>query len=174
MKKITFCSLALLFYVPVLFSQTNLVKDKSKFIYNFTREIEWPAEYKNGNFVIQVYGSDEMFNELKTYTNGKMVVSQPITLKKIENIEEIDKCHVLFVTSEKMREMSSIKRKIGNNKTLVITDKSEGVLDGVAISFAKVNDRLFYEISTENIVKAGLKYSQDLVDMVAGIPVAKR
>jgi mRNA degradation ribonuclease J1/J2 len=174
-KKIAWgISFLLLMLATKSFAQTNIAKEQSKFIYNFTREIEWPIDYRNGNFIIRVYGSNQLYNELKAYMSDKTVAGQHIMLIQTGNVEEIDKCHVLFVGREKSQEMSAIKQKIGHSKTLIITDRKEGIRDGAGISFVVLNERLHYEISPDNIVKTGLKYSADLVDLAVDIPLASR
>ncbi|HEY4787580.1 MAG TPA: YfiR family protein [Bacteroidales bacterium] len=156
------------------FSQSTTAKDQSKFIYNFTREIEWPSDYKSGSFTILVLGSAEVYGELKNYLNDKTVAGQHIILKSVGSIEEINKCHVLFVGKGNAQDIQTIRKKLSNSKTLIITDKKEGVRDGAGISFVTMSGRLNYEISPENIVKMGLKYSPDLVDMAVDVPLASR
>ena len=155
-----------------LFSQTNLAKEQSKFIYIFTREIEWPLDCNKGDFNIQVYGSNQLFNELKTYMNDKTVTGRHINVKQTPNLEGVGHCHVLIIGQDKISEIQAIKRKVCNNKTLIITDKSEGIRDGACISFVLLGNRLNYEISPDNIVKMGLKYSADLVDLAVDSPLA--
>jgi hypothetical protein len=175
MNKITMLILSLfLCSMPVVFSQNSILKEQSIFIYNFTKEIEWPLDYRQGDFIIQVYGSTGLFNELIAYTNSKKVITQTIFVKKIEKFEEIDRCHVLFIGTDKASELGSLIRKISNNKILIITDKKEGILYGAGISLVIRNGRLNYEISTDNISKMGLKYSQNLVDMAVDIPLVRK
>jgi hypothetical protein len=160
--------------MPVVFSQNSILREQSIFIYNFTKEIEWPLDYRQGDFIIQVYGSAGLFNELIDYTNSKKVITQTILVKKIEKIEEIVKCHVLFIGTDKTSELGNLIRKFNNSKILIITDKKEGILNGAGISFVTRNERLNYEISTDNITKMGLKYSQNLVDMAVDIPIVRK
>jgi hypothetical protein len=174
MKRITlFILSAFLYSMPVTFSQNASLKEQSIFIYNFTREIEWPMDYRLGDFIIQVYGSERLFNELKAYTNSKKVITQTIVIKKVDKFEQIDKCNILFVGNEKAPELAGLSSKLNNNKILIITDKMEGILNGAGIGMVMRNGRLNYEISTDNIIKMGLKYSQNLVDMALDIPIAR-
>ena len=41
-------------------------KIKAVYIYNFTKYIEWPKEYREQIFVIGVLGESALFDELKT------------------------------------------------------------------------------------------------------------
>lgn len=176
MKKnaVLLATIFLILYSAELFSQTSLVKEKAIYIYNLAREVAWPAESKNGDFVISCYGSGELFKKLSDYTSGKSITGQHIVLNKIASIDEITKCHILFVSYEKAGELPSILSRTANNKTLIITDKREGILDGASISLVVINGMLQYEISTENIKKMGLKYTQNLVDLAHDIPLTRR
>jgi YfiR/HmsC-like len=172
-NKIT-VGISLLWFMGIhpIFSQTNIAKEQSKFIYIFTREIEWPLDYRKGDFNIQVYGSNQLYAELRTYMIDKTVTGQHIIVKQAANIEGVGHCHVLIVGQDKASEMQAIKRKVSNGKTLLITDKSEGIRDGACISFILLSEKLNYEISPDNIVKMGLKYSADLVDLAVDSPLA--
>src|SRR5206468_262493 len=77
-----------LFIFPVVFGfQTAPTGDtnarlKSVFIYNFTRYIDWPADYKSGNFVINMFGSNTaMLTELNNMAKTKTVGAQKIEIK---------------------------------------------------------------------------------------------
>lgn len=171
-KKLIVSILILLFgLTPGLYSQGNNYPGQARFLYNFSREVEWPANSKAGSFVIQVYGSDTLFNELKNYLQNKMVVNQSIQLLCAKQINEVVPCQLLFVGRKKAAEIPSILKRTGGFGMLLVTDQNEGVLNGAAISIVERNDHLFYEISTDNLLKAGLKYSSDLVDLAIDIPL---
>jgi hypothetical protein len=146
-------------------SQSSIAQAQAVFIYNFTRLIEWPADTKSGNFIISVYGSSDLVNEIKTYANSKSVGTQPIQVVKCNSIEEISKPHILFVAFGKTKEMEAIKAKIGGSGTLIITEK-KGALDmGSAINFLIMEDKLKFELKVSNAAKAGLKIHSNLENM---------
>ena len=87
-------------------SQTGIPRAQAMFIYNFSRLIEWPANYKSGPFVIGVLGNSNTYTELVTYTENKSVGSQPIQVKKFDDIAEIGTCHILFVPFNKTKMIS--------------------------------------------------------------------
>ena len=56
---------------------------QSLFLYNFaSKYIEWPAPYKDGNFVIGILGDTPLLSELNTVTTAKKVFNQSIEIKK--------------------------------------------------------------------------------------------
>jgi hypothetical protein len=141
------------FYNQKSFSQTSVVQAQASFIYNFTRYIEWPAANKSGDFVIGVFASSPMYNELQSFTTNKKVGSQNIVVKKIKSVDEINGVHILFVPFEKTKELSSIEGKIA-------------IEQGATINFILAEDnKLKYETKTSNATKIGLKCNSVLETM---------
>ncbi len=143
-------------------AQSDVSTAKAMFIYNFTRYIEWPKEANNGNFVISVYGSNQLFNELKEYLSNKLIGTRSITVQKASSSEGIENCQVLFVGFGKTKELKDLKIKIEKNNTLVISEKEGALDDGAAINFVLVGDKLTYEIRQGNAAKAGLKFNSQI------------
>ncbi|MBA7643292.1 hypothetical protein ES703_51013 [subsurface metagenome] len=135
------------------------------FIYNFSRLIEWPPNYKTGPFVIGVYGSSPIMGEIKTYTSGKRVGSQPITVKTFNSPAEISTCHILVVPFSSTKHLPNIILQLSSKSTLVITEKSGATRAGSAINFVIVGDKLKFELSPTNATKYNIKLSSKLSEM---------
>jgi hypothetical protein len=148
-----------------LYSQSSIPAAQSVFIYNFTRLIEWPADYKSGDFNIGVIGSGEVFNELKNYTASKMVGAQPIKVVKFNNVAEIAKCHILFVAYGKTKDLAEIISKLGGSKTLIVSENKSAIDKGAAINFIIMEDKLKFELKTANASNIGLKIHSNLENM---------
>jgi hypothetical protein len=149
----------------VSFSQTEIPKAQAMFIYNFSRLIEWPAEYKSGPYIIGVIGTCQTFNDLESFTTGKSVGNQPITIKKFNTIDEITSCQILFVPFSKTRDLPSILPKLQNKSTLIVTEKNGSIENGSAINFLIIEDKLKFEIKPSNLTKYNLKVSSKLSEM---------
>ena len=146
-------------------AQTSVAQAQAVFIYNFTRLIEWPSDYKTGDFVIGVYNSSELFNEIKNFTNGKTVGSQPIAVTKFSSAQTITKCHILFVPFGKTKEIGTILSTLSGAKTLIISEKKGALEEGSTINFVIVEDKLKFEIKASSGSKLGLKISSNLENM---------
>jgi hypothetical protein len=147
------------------FSQTDISRAEALFIYNFSRLIEWPANYKSGPFVIGVLGSSPIINQLKNYTSGKQVGSQPITIKTFNSPVEISTCHILFVPFSETKHMANIVSQVSGKSTLLITEKNGAAQEGAGINFVVVGDKLKFEVNESNISKYGIKMSSKLNEM---------
>lgn len=164
MKKITGV-VAFLMVVYSLSAQTSINKAQAMFIYNFTRLIEWPANYKTGPFVIGVYGSTSTFDELESYCSNKAVGSQTISIKKFASISEIGVCHILFVPLNKAKELAEIQGNMNAKSTLIISEKSGAIESGAAINFLIIGDKLKFEIKPANATAKKINMSSKLNEM---------
>jgi len=168
MKKYYFIIvILLLFSGNNLFSQSSIPVAQSVFIYNFTRLIEWPADYKTGDFNIGVIGSSDVFNELKNYTNSKMVGAQPIKIIKFATTADITKCHILFVSYGKTKEIPEILSKLGGGSTLIVCENKASIEKGASVNFVIIEDKLKFELKTSNANSVGLKIHSNLENMAS-------
>jgi hypothetical protein len=135
------------------------------FIYNFSRLIEWPANYKTGPFIIGVIGNSETLSELEAYTANKSVGSQEIKIKKFNIPAEIATCHILFVPYSKTKLVPEIIQRIGNNSTLIITEKNGAIDLGATFNFIVIGDKLKFEIKPDNAKSKGINMSSKLNEM---------
>lgn len=156
----------LFFILPTLsFSQTDISRAEALFIYNFSRLIEWPASYKTGPFVIGVLGDSPISAELKSFTSGKQVGAQAITIKNYNSIAEISSCHILFIPFSETKYLPNIITQVSNKSTLIITEKSAAIQGGSAINFVVIGDKLKFELSPQNAQRYNIKLSSKLNEM---------
>jgi len=163
MKKI----FAVIVLVVVFLNTMNAqdTKFEALFVYNFTRQIDWPTDYKSGTFYIKVLGESEIVSELKNFTKDKKVGgTQDITVESVA-VGSIGKCHVLFIPTSKSGELSAALAQIAGNSTLVITEQSNLTSKGAGISFIKDNDVLKYQFNQGNLDKQKLKVGSDLKEL---------
>jgi hypothetical protein len=144
-------------------AQEEVIKAKAKFIYNFTRYVEWPSDANSNNFIISVFGSSQLVDELKDYTSNKLVGKRTIIIQKVSNAAEIDNCQILFVGYTKTKELKDIKSKLKNKNTLIVSEKDGALDDGSIINFIIDNEKLSYEIKPNNAESVGLKLNSTII-----------
>jgi hypothetical protein len=137
-------------------------KMKAIFIMNFTKLIEWPQSYREGNFVVGVVGESPLYNELTKMAKTKKVANQSLQIKKFSGTSEISKCHILYVSRSKSEEITSVVKKVKSNSTLIITEKQGLVDKGAGINFIIKNNRQKFELNKKNVEKYKLKVSSNL------------
>lgn len=138
-------------------------KLKASFIYNFTKYIDWPDKYKQGNFVIGVLGTTPFYNDLITLLSTKTVGSRRFEIKSFTSVDAISEiCHVLFVPTENSAMLADVLKKLKGKSTLIVTEKPGLAKQGAAINFVVQNNKQSFEISKSNIEKYNLKVSTTL------------
>jgi len=164
MKRLTGLAIAIILLTSMS-SQTGIPRAQAMFIYNFSRLIEWPANYKSGPFVIGVLGSSQTLSELQAYTANKTVGAQKITVKRFNSPAEIATCHILFVPFGKTKQLPEVTQALGNKSTLIISEKNGATDDGAALNFVIIGDKLKFEVKSSNATSRNIKMSSKLSEM---------
>jgi hypothetical protein len=177
MKKTLF----ILFLLPVvLLTQSAAIKiDQSEeagakikaiYIYNFTKYIEWPSEYKEGNFVIGIYGVNApLLGELNKMASSKLVGSQKLEIKSVNSPAEAASCHIIYILSDNSGQLTEVINKIKGKSTLIVTDKAGMAKLGAGINFSIVENKQKIELNRGNIEKYKLKVASTLVEMAVQV-----
>ncbi len=138
---------------------------KALFMYNFTKYIDWPSSYKSGDFVIGVLGNNAIISELHQIAKRKSTGNQPIRVKKFSSVENITKCHILYIPPNRSANLGAALKKLKNKPTLIITDQKGLTTRGACINYVKINGNQKFEISKQNIERRGLKVSSFLMNL---------
>jgi hypothetical protein len=164
-KKIVVILISLFFiqsgFKPAGAIDTN-AKIKAVFIYNFTKYIEWPKTYKEGEFTIGIIGESPLYSELTKMTQTKKVANQSLQVKRFNSVDEVSKCHILYLSKDKSGEISSLLKSLKNNSTLIVTEQAGLVDKGAGINFIIKDNRQKFELNKNNIEKYKLKVSSSL------------
>lgn len=165
-----------LFVIPAVFGFQSIpngdtnARLKSVFIYNFTRYIDWPADYKTGDFVINMYGTNTaMLTELNKMATTKTVGTQKIVIRNTTTLDGIGKCHILYVCNDVVTPISDILARLKGKATLLVTEQPGLARKGSAINFVVVENRQKFELNQTNAEKNNLKVSSSLLALA--IPV---
>jgi hypothetical protein len=154
--------------MPVQDPNNSSSKIKATFIYNFTKYIDWPEKYKEGNFVIGVYGTTSFYNDLNFLLSTKSVGGQKFEIKSFTT-SSITDCHILFVAAENSAQLPDIVKKLKGKSTLIVTEKSGMAKQGSGINFVVDNNKQRFELNRNNVEKYNLKISSTLAALA--IPV---
>ena len=137
-------------------------KMKAIFIMNFTKLIEWPQAYRQDDFVVGVIGDSPLYTELTKMAKTKKVANQKLEIQKFNSPKDIGKCHILYLSSNKSEDISSVLKKVKSNSTLIITERQGYVEKGAGINFVVKNNRQKFELNKKNVERYKLKISSNL------------
>lgn len=143
-------------------SVNTRAKMKGIFMLKFAQSTEWPAEYKQGEFVIAVINDDDLAKTLEMTTKTKGVNSQPVKVKRYTSSAEVEKCHVMYIGGKSAGEIEPFAKKANNYNTLIITE-TPGVIDRTScINFVVSGSLIKYEMNTKLMKDQGLVVSNSL------------
>jgi len=175
MKKIIFIVLSFILFTssaPVNIDQAEEANAKIKaiYIYNFTKYIEWPASYKEGNFVVGVLGSNSaLLAELNKMANSKTVGIQKFEIKNLSSCSAADKYNIVYVLSDNSSQISHVINALKGKSTLIVTDKPGLAKQGAGINFFVDGNKQKIELNRTNIEKYKLKVASTLVEMAIAV-----
>lgn len=138
-------------------AQDNM-KMQSVFLYNFSRLVSWPSSYQNGDFVIGVLGNSPILSELNDMAASKKVGGQNIVIRKFNNPQEIDKCHIVYIPTSQSRKVQEVASHLKSKKlnSLIVSDQNGATKNGAVINFVLEDNRQRFELSDANARSMGL------------------
>ena len=144
-----------------------VAKIKVMFLYNFTKYIEWPQDYKQGDFVIGILGgsTENITKELEKLASTKKAGVQNIVIKNFSSVADIDRCHVLFIPEGKSGQLDEAMAKCKKTSTLIVTEKDGLAKRGSAINFVVKDNKQNFELNKGNIERNNLNVSSSLLSL---------
>jgi len=155
----------LLFVGFVSTANAQISKLQPFFIYNFIKQIEWPASSSNGDFIIGVLGNAEITQELIKLSKTKKVNERTISVRTFQSVSGISNCHILFIPSGMNASLAKSLEKLGNSPTLVITETEGALSQGAAINFVIRENRQRFQVNKDNASKKGVRISSYLIKL---------
>lgn len=169
MRKLFDYKIILLFIFSLAVFKVDAQEEKyiTLYVYNFTKYIDWPDEYKEGDFIIDVLGHKSVYTGLKQMLKEKnrggaqnFVVNNPTEVSQIN-----EDCHILFVGHWQSKKLQAALKKVGDKGTLIVTEKGGLLEQGSAINLIVKNQEIAFEVKKSNLSKYNLSYSNDLTSL---------
>lgn len=144
-------------------------KIKALFVYQFATLMDWPKEFKQGDFVIGVFGESAVYSELEKSFSNKSVGSQAIKIRSFMNMGEITPCHILVVAPDMSDKVGELVKKFKSKSTLIVSEKEGKLKDGAIINFVIKDNKQSYELSKTNAAKHKLVVGSKLENLAARV-----
>ena len=139
---------------------------KAAFLYNFARFVDWPPEHSAGPdepIVLAVLGEDPFGAILDDTVRGKTINQKPFTVRRFRSLEELEPCHVLFISRSESRRLPEILRALEYHSTLTVSDVEGFLRKGGMIHFVVEEGSVRFDINLEPAERAELAVSSQLL-----------
>lgn len=140
---------------------------KAAFVYNFARFVEWPSERSqepDGPFTLSVLGKDPFGASLESI-RGKRVKGRDMEIRRVDGIENLQRCHILFISGSEKENLSRILMKVSDWPVLTVSDMDGFAHRGGMINFRTVEKKIRFEINLNAAERTGLKISSKLLKL---------
>ena len=152
-----------LFMLVLTSANAQVEKFQSLFIYNFSRYIKWPDDMSSGQFVIGVLGNSSVYDHLKEMADTKKKTqNMDIVVKRYNSVNEVENCHILFVSSNFSSQVGSVSSSPKTSSTLIVTDKPGLAKRGATINFIEDSGKIKFELNQSEADQRGLKVAGSL------------
>jgi hypothetical protein len=140
---------------------------KAAFIYNIAKFVEWPPgafETEKAPLILYVLGKDPFGYTLNTI-EGKIVQGRTLTVKRVDRIEELRTCHILFISSSEMNKLPQVLQSLKDVKVLTVGDMPLFAQNGGMISLLTFDNKIHMEINMVAAEKAKMQISSKLLKL---------
>ena len=152
-------------YAQTSTSRENRVK--AAFVYNFIKFVQWPATTfvnEHDPFIIAFVGRNS-FGDALNSVNNKSVRNRKLAVKQFASIQDLTKCHLLFIGASENKKLARIFRHIKTLAVLTVSDIQGFAQHGGIIELTKVANRVRFKINVAAAEKADLKLSSKLLKL---------
>ena len=139
---------------------------KAVFLFNFAQFVTWPErafERPKSPLIIGVLGDDPFGAYLDEVVRGEKVGEREITALRFHRVEEINECHILFVSRSEAGQLDKIIAHLKGRSVLSVSDIDSFSRQGGMVRFVTENSKIRMRINLEVAKAAGLEISSKLL-----------
>lgn len=139
---------------------------KAVFLFNFAQFVEWPPsafETPDQPISLCILGTDPFGSFLDETVSNEKVGMRSLAVHRYGRIEDIDSCHLLFVSRSERERFADIFAELEGRSVLTVSDTDGFAGKGGMIRFITRNNRINLRINLEATRAAGLTISSKLL-----------
>ncbi|MGB9498632.1 MAG: YfiR family protein [Dissulfuribacterales bacterium] len=162
-----------IFLVIVIFTGTGRCLEgteyqiKGAMILNFIKFVEWPHQENEQNrdiIIVGIFGQDNFGNMLANI-EGRFISSKQIKIKRLNSLNGISECQVLFISASESFRTYQILQEINGYPVLTIGEDKDFTRLGGIIRFYSEENHIRFEINHTAAIKSDLKISAKLLEI---------
>jgi hypothetical protein len=139
---------------------------KAVFLFNFAQFVEWPVSAfpdRDAPLVIGILGDDPFGAYLDETVRGERVNDHPLVVKRFRRVEDIEACHILFVSEPGKGRLKPILDSLDGRSVLTVSDVERFAARGGMIGFVTEQHRIRLRINLAAAKAADLTISSKLL-----------
>lgn len=146
-------------------AKAQMAQFQALYIYNFAKNIAWPAEDSQKDLVVTVIGDNDLISELNKLAQTKKIANRKLVVKEAPVVNGLAKSDIIYLGESKSAQIATLVANQKGNRTLIVSGKQGHCANGAGVSFVMNGAKLGFEISSNNISSGGLQVSQKLLNL---------
>jgi hypothetical protein len=143
---------------------------KAAFLFRFASFVQWPADqHADGPFVIGVFGSDPVADQLGQLLPGMNVRGQAAEVRRVTKPSELDGVRILYVGAGPAARSRAVREKAMTLPILLVTDRDHEFGAGGVINFIDAPRNVRFEVSLLAADRARLTIDSALLAVAARV-----
>jgi hypothetical protein len=135
------------------------------FLFNFAQFVDWPPDAfssADSPVIIGVLGEDPFGSLLDQVVKGEVIRGRKLAVERFRRIEDIGRCHVLFISASEAERYEHIFAALRTKSTLTVGETENFSSRGM-IRFLTERNRVRLEVNVVVVKAAGLTISSNLL-----------
>jgi hypothetical protein len=119
-------------------------------LFNFAQFVDWPPTAfpdRQTPLVIGILGQDPFGSYLDETVRGERVNNRPLIVRRYRRVEEIQTCHVLFISRSEADHLDQILASLKYRKILTVADGESPGRSSVMIRFVTQQNKIRLRIN---------------------------
>ena len=145
---------------------------KAAFLYHFAQFVEWPGNILNAKDIslnLCIFDGDSHLQELRNSIEGKLIGSRVFHVRQISQAQEIQGCHILFLSRDEARRQSTTLRNLRGLPILTVGETASFLTDGGMIRFHLKDNKIRFDINLGAADLSHLKISSRLLLLATSV-----
>ncbi len=145
---------------------------KAAFLYNFAKFVDWPEEIAgtdSGKIYIGVLGQSPFGGVLEKIVQDRRIDGRTIVIKEFKRLQELDFCHILYISNSESRRLRRIFGQLSKENTLTVGESNDFLTKGGVIRLVNKRNKVRFEIDLEAANKAQLTISSRLLKLAENL-----
>ncbi len=152
------------FVAPSPASAQSPEQIRAIFLFNFAKNVEWPASAfsdAKAPIVVGVIRAHDVADALERSVRGKDANGREITVRRVDNVEEAAACHIIFIgRADKTAEFIA---GLQGKPVLTVAEEKNFTEDGGMIKLFSDGNKVGCFVNVTASTNAGLQLSSRLV-----------
>jgi hypothetical protein len=139
---------------------------KAVFLLNLAQFTEWPTNAfaaPASPLIIGILGDDPFGSLLDEAVRGETVNGRPFVLERSRRVEDLNLCHILFISQSETRRLDPILESLKDKAILTVSEMPGAAGRGVCVRFITANNKIHLRINTDALQAARLTMSSKIL-----------